>query len=112
MTSREATSLLPRSKADEANAISRSIADWLQVLAYGAVGWPWRLRSLFGGRRSDKMELRDRPQLTHDALPDRGGWKAATAMMELLVDVIAEPRAGNVVELSAGACSLVRAGAM
>src|SRR3546814_21119120 len=28
MTSREATSLLPRSTADEANAISRSIADW------------------------------------------------------------------------------------
>src|SRR3546814_14546874 len=46
MTSREATSLLPRSTADEANAISRSIADWLQVLAYGAIGWPWLLRSL------------------------------------------------------------------
>src|SRR3546814_4396707 len=86
MTSREATSLLPRSTADEANAISRSIADWLQVLAYGAIGWPWLLRSLSGGRRSDKMALLDRLQLPHDALPHLGSWKADTALLELIVD--------------------------
>src|SRR3546814_102561 len=112
MTSREATSLLPRSTADEANAISRSIADWLQVLAYGAIGWPWLLRSLSGGRRSDKMALLDRLQLPHDALPHLGSWKADTALLELIVDGIEELRPANVVELGSGASSLVIARAL
>lgn len=112
MTSREATSLLPRSTADKANAISRSIADWLQVLAYGAIGWPWLLRSLSGGRRSDKMALLDRLQLPHDALPHLGSWKADTALLELIADGIEELRPANVVELGSGASSLVIARAL
>src|SRR3546814_549125 len=104
--------LLPRSTADEANAISRSIADWLQVLAYGAIGWPWLLRSLSGGRRSDKMALLDRLQLPHDALPHLGSWKADTALLELIVDGIEELRPANVVELGSGASSMVIASAI
>src|SRR3546814_1390230 len=72
----------------------------------------WLLRSLSGGRRSDKMALLDRLQLPHDALPHLGSWKADTALLELIVDGIEELRPANVVELGSGASSLVIARAL
>ena len=45
MTTREATSLLPRA-ADSAviGDYARSLSEWAAVLAFGAIQWPWLLR--------------------------------------------------------------------
>lgn len=112
MTSREATGLLPRRMTEEANPTPRSAADWLHVLGYGAIGWPWLLRSLSGGRRADKMALLDRLDLAHDALPNLGSWKADTALLKRIVDGIEALRPAHVVELGSGASSLVTARAL
>ena len=112
MTSREATSLLPRNMVEEANPIPRAVADWLHVLAFGAIGWPWLLRSLSGGRKKDKAALLDRLDLPKDALPHLGSWKADTALLRLIVDIIETRQPGNVVELGSGASSLVTARAL
>lgn len=109
MTSREATGLLPRNMTAEANPIPRAVTDWLHVLAFGAIGWPWLLRSLSGGKLKDKLALLDRLGLPHDALPHLGSWKADTALLKLIADVIEELKPGHVVELGSGASSLVAA---
>lgn len=112
MTSREATGLLPRNMVEEANPIPRAVTDWLHVLAFGAIGWPWLLRSLSGGRRKDKLALLDRLGLPHDALPNLGSWKADTALLKLIVDGVERTEPQHVVELGSGASSLVTARAL
>lgn len=112
MTSREATGLLPRNMMAEANPIPRAVTDWLHVLAFGAIGWPWLLRSLSGGKPKDKLALLDRLGLPHDALPNLGSWKADTALLKLIVDTIEDMQPQNVVELGSGASSLVTAQAL
>lgn len=112
MTSREATGLLPRSMMEEANPMPRAATDWLHVLAFGAIGWPWLLRSLSGGRLRDKLGLLDRLGLPHDALPHLGSWKADTALLTLIADHIEQLRPGHVVELGSGASSLIAARAL
>lgn len=108
MTSREATSLLPRAPESEAAAAwRRSAADWAHVLAFGAIGWPWLLKSLSGGSRAAKRALIDRLGLADDALPNLGSWKADTALLTLLADHVLAARPQTVVELGAGATSLV-----
>lgn len=112
MTSREATGLLPRNMLEEANPIPRAVTDWLHVLAFGAIGWPWLLRSLSGGRRKDKLALLDRLGLPHDALPNLGSWKADTALLSHIVDAVEATQPQHVVELGSGASSLVTARAL
>ena len=112
MTSREATGLLPRNMLEEANPIPRAVTDWLHVLAFGAIGWPWLLRSLSGGRRRDKLALLDRLGLPHDALPNLGSWKADTALLTHIVDSVEATEPEHVVELGSGASSLVTARAL
>jgi hypothetical protein len=108
MTTRETTRLLPRSDA----AGDRRFGDRVSVWAYGAVQWPWLLRSLSGGRRADKLALLDRIGLPHDALPNLGSWKADTMLLTHIVDAIAEVRPRQVVELGCGATTLVAAQAL
>ena len=56
MTTREATSLLPRvGDTPVIGSDGRSLADWAAMLAFGAIQWPWLLRSLHGGRLADKQ---------------------------------------------------------
>lgn len=112
MTSREATGFLPRNMIQEANPMPRAVSDWIHVLAFGAVGWPWLLRSLSGGRRADKLSLLDRLELPHDALPNLGSWKADTALLKLIVDSVEASRPAHVVELGSGASSLIAAKAL
>jgi predicted O-methyltransferase YrrM len=112
MTSREATGLLPRNMLEEANPVPRAVTDWLHVLAFGAIGWPWLLRSLSGGRRKDKLALLDRLGLPHDALPNLGSWKADTALLSHIVDSVEAIEPQHVVELGSGASSLVTARAL
>ena len=113
MTTREATSLLPRA-ADTAviGDYARSLSEWAAVLAYGAIQWPWLLRSLHGGSLAEKHALLDRLDLPHDALPHLGSWKADTGLLKLLVDHIETHRPRLVVEFGTGASTLILARAL
>ncbi|MBB5684550.1 class I SAM-dependent methyltransferase [Sphingobium boeckii] len=112
MTSREATGLLPRSHGEQGGEIATSLSDWAHIIAFGAIGWPWLLRSLSGGRKRDKRALLDRLGLPHDALPNLGSWKADTALLGLIVDSVERLQPRVVIELGAGASTLVTARAL
>ncbi|MDP8994886.1 MAG: class I SAM-dependent methyltransferase [Pseudomonadota bacterium] len=113
MTTREATRLLPRmGETPVIGSDGRSIADWLALLAFGAITWPWLLRSLDGGRLRDKHALLDRLGLPDDALPYLGSWKADTGLLTLLTDHILAHKPRLVVEFGTGASTLVIAKAM
>lgn len=110
MTSRNATSPFPRTVAgDDRRA---RLGDRVAVLAFGAVTWPWLLRSLWGGRQADKQALLARLGLPSDALPHLGSWKADVAFLDLIVAAVAQLRPRNVVELGTGASTLVTAQAL
>jgi hypothetical protein len=53
MTTRETTAYMPLHDLD----LKLSLGDRVMVMAYGAVQWPWLLRSLDGGRKKDKTDL-------------------------------------------------------
>lgn len=112
MTTREATGLLPRAPDALSADLDVSLADWAHILAFGAIGWPWLLRSLSGGRPEDKAALLARLRLPADALPNLGSWKADVAFLDQIVDHIETARPRHVVELGAGASTLVTARAL
>ncbi|WP_338240621.1 class I SAM-dependent methyltransferase [Aurantiacibacter hainanensis] len=113
MTSRNITPLwaLPDTQ-DEPARSSRPVSDMAYRLAFGAIGWPWLAFSLWGGRKSEKRRLLARVGLDNDALPHLGSWKADTGFLHRIVDAIEELRPANVVELGAGATTLVCAKAL
>ena len=113
MTTREATSLLTRvGDTPVIGSAGRSIADWAAMLAFGAIQWPWLVRSLHGGRLADKHALLDRLNLPYDALPYLGSWKADTGLLGLVTDHIFEHRPQLVVEFGTGASTLILARAL
>lgn len=112
MTSRELTPYLPIAAAALSSAAKRPISDWAHVLAFGAIGWPWLLRSLHGGGAARRAELLERLDLPEDALPHLGSWKADAGFLHLIVDKIAALRPRLVVEFGAGASTLVTARAL
>lgn len=81
-------------------------------IAFGAVQWPWLLRSLYGGTQDQKQTLLARLGLEQDALPHLGSWKADTYLLHRIVDTIEAARPATVVELGSGATSLVIAKAL
>lgn len=108
MTTKFATSLLSRAQG----AGGMSLSERLHIIAFGAIGWPWLLKSLSGGKRRDKLWLLDRLGLPADALPNLGSWKADTILLTRIVDTIERLRPESVVELGAGASTLVTAKAL
>ncbi|MDB5687161.1 MAG: hypothetical protein JWR77_1750 [Rhizorhabdus sp.] len=112
MTSRDITPLLPIADAALTALRHRSLSDWAHVLAFGAIGWPWLLRSLSGGSPEARAALLARLDLTDDALPNLGSWKADIGFLTVIADHIAEHRPETVVEFGAGASSLVAARAL
>lgn len=108
MTSRETTSLLAR----DDSAIARSTRDRIETIAFGAIQWPWLLRSLRGGSRAEKAALLARLGLSEDALPNLGSWKADTRFLMHITDAIEALRPQVVVELGCGASSLIIAKAL
>lgn len=112
MTSRELTPLLPLASSALIARGGRSTSDWVHLLAFGAVGWPWLLRSLSGGGGEARAALLDRLDLPDDALPNLGSWKADAGFLHLLVDHIEQRRPRLVVEFGVGATSLVAARAL
>ena len=111
MTSREATQLLPL-PARTAQEWRRTPAELVDLIAFGAIQWPWLLKSLWGGRRRDKAALLDRLGLAPDALPNLGSWKADVGFLMRITDHILTARPEYVVELGAGASTLVAARAL
>lgn len=113
MTSREMTSLLPLADdgAWPADA-KRSFSDVAHVIVFGVIGWPWLVRSLYGGTQEAKRKLIERLDLAPDALPYLGSWKADTGFLHLIVDTIEAKRPQTVVEFGAGATSLIIARAL
>lgn len=112
MTTREATSLLPRAGAPAAGGARKRLSDWAAVLAFWAITWPWLLKSLDGGKVADKQALLDRLDLPGDALPNLGSWKADTGLLTLIVDHILENKPKLVVEFGTGASTLIIAAAL
>jgi predicted O-methyltransferase YrrM len=84
----------------------------LQVLAFGAIGWPWLLKSLYGGTKRGKRALLKGLGLPPDALPNLGSWKADVGFLQVIADHIRERKPKSVVELGAGVTSLVAARAL
>lgn len=112
MTTRETTSLLARVSETPVVGARRTLRDRAVVVAWGAIQWPWLLRSLHGGRRSDKRALLDRLGLPHDALPNLGSWKADVALLKLVTDHVLTAKPRTVVEFGAGASTLILARAL
>jgi predicted O-methyltransferase YrrM len=113
VTTRYATGLLPRTGEMRVNGRSgRSPADWAALLAFGAMQWPWLLRSLDGGSVAQRHALLDRLDLPRDALPNLGSWKADVGLLTLVTDHILAARPRTVVEFGAGASTLVIARAL
>jgi predicted O-methyltransferase YrrM len=111
MTSRDLTSLLPLPDLDLSGR-DDGVSDRLWRLAFGAIGWPWLLRSLWGGTKASKRALLERLDLAPDALPHLGSWKADTGFLHRIVDEVERARPMTVVELGAGASTLVCAKAL
>ncbi|MEZ0495250.1 class I SAM-dependent methyltransferase [Sphingomonas sp. IW22] len=113
MTTRHATGFLPRNDVRLGpDGWRQTLRDRAFTIAWGAIQWPWLARSLSGGRPSDKRALLDRLSLPHDALPNLGSWKADTGLLRLIVHEIEARRPQVVVELGAGASSLIVARAL
>jgi predicted O-methyltransferase YrrM len=85
---------------------------WFWRLTFGAIGWPWLLRSLSGGTPERRDALLARLGLPTDALPALGSWRADAGFLHHLVDVIEERRPATIVELGAGVSTLVGARAL
>ncbi len=83
MTTRDTTSLLART---DGGTIRKSFWDAVAVVSFGALQWPWLLRSLDGGSAAEKARLLDRLDLSPDALPNLGSWKADTGLLHLIAD--------------------------
>jgi predicted O-methyltransferase YrrM len=111
MTSRDATPLLPLA-VDSAFTVQRTAADWAWLLGFGAISWPWLLRSLSGGSAVARSKLIRRLDLAPDALPHLGSWKADAGFLRLIESHIRRLRPQTVVEFGAGASSLVAAQAL
>ena len=93
-------------------ARGRPWSDRAHVLAFGAIGWPWLLKSLYGGTKRGKRALLRRLKLPDDSLPNLGSWKADVGFLNLIVDHIFQMKPHVVVELGAGVTSLVAARAL
>lgn len=111
MTSRQRTSLLTRlDLSTDQPQPARNF--WLHRLAFGAIGWPWLLVSLWGGTRANRDRIAQRLGLATDALPHLGSWKADAGFLHRIIDAVEQLRPQTVVELGAGASSLVCAAAL
>ncbi len=111
MTTKMLTGLLAK-QGDSTEQARCTRGERLFQIAFGAVQWPWLLRSLYGGTQAQKASLLARLRLEADALPHLGSWKADTYLLHRIVDVIGAERPANVVELGSGATSLVIAKAL
>ena len=90
----------------------RTLVDWLYVCAFGAIGWPWLLRSLSGGTTTARAKLLEDLALAPDALPALGSWRADSGYLTIVAAQIAAQRPALVVELGGGVSTLIAAKAL
>ena len=107
MTSREATGILPLRENIDRRLHRKSVSDWSHVLAFGFIGWPWLLRSLYGGSQQDRDALNEKLGFDPDVLPNLGSWKADAGFLNLLADYIELQRPRCIVEFGMGASTIV-----
>lgn len=93
-------------------AIERSLTDRAMVLAFGAIGWPWLLRSLGGGSPAMRAALLKRLGLPEDALPALGSWRADASLLTIIADRILATRPRTIVEFGGGTTTLIAARAL
>ncbi|MBU0854598.1 MAG: class I SAM-dependent methyltransferase [Gammaproteobacteria bacterium] len=111
MTTKLLTGIL--SKPVESSSQARlTLTERAFQIGFGAIQWPWLLKSLYGGTRHSKFALLERLGLDPDALPHLGSWKADTHFLHRVIDLIEERQPANVVELGSGATSLIIASAL
>lgn len=103
---------MPRTENLAPTVKRKSLSDWAHILFFGAIGWPWLLRSLSGGSPQARRALTAMLTLDQDALPHLGSWKADAGFLTLIAKTIFETRPNVVVELGCGATSLVAAKAL
>jgi predicted O-methyltransferase YrrM len=111
LTTKFLTGLLSKEASRPANG-ARTASERIFQLAFAAVQWPWLLKSLYGGTKTEKVALLDRVGLPHDALPHLGSWKADTYFLHRIIDEIELLQPEHVVELGSGATSLIIAKAL
>lgn len=112
MTSRDLTGMFSLPDGSAAPCLGGQLSDLLWRVGFGAIGWPWLLRSLWGGRLRDKQALLDELGLPRHALPHLGSWKADIGFLRHIVREIDNGRPRQIVELGAGASTLVAAQAL
>ncbi len=111
MTTKNLTGLLAK-EASSPGKGARTLGERTFQLVFGAIQWPWLLKSFYGGTLAEKLALLERVGLPPDALPHLGSWKADTYLLHRIVDHIELMRPQHVVELGSGATSLVIAKAL
>lgn len=93
--------------------VLRSVGHALWIGTFGAIGWPWLLRSLSGGGAAARQRLLALIRLPDDALPAKlGSWRADAQALTTLAELILERKPGTVVELGGGTTTLVAAQAL
>jgi predicted O-methyltransferase YrrM len=111
LTTKHSTGFLPKN-AQDPNRSRRTAGELATLLAFGAIQWPWLLKSLYGGTLAQKNAVLARVDLPPDALPHLGSWKADTYLLHRIVDEIEQHRPSVVMELGSGASSLIIASAL
>lgn len=111
MTTKYLTGLLAKDLG-QATRVSRPTGEKLFQMAFALVQWPWLLKSLYGGTKTEKAALLERIGLEGGALPHLGSWKADTYLLHRIVDEIEGHQPNVVFELGSGATSLVTAKAL
>lgn len=102
------TSYLPRAAdPDTRDAIPRKLSERVFTWAFGAIQWPWLLRSLSGGPEAARADLLSLLELPDAALPKLGSWRADAFFLRLVAEQVRAARPQSVVELGAGSTSLV-----
>ncbi len=83
------------------------------VMLFGAIGWPWLLRSRSGGGAAARADLLRLIELPDHALPARlGGWRGDALFLGHLAGIVLRDRPAQVIELGGGTTTLVIAQAL
>lgn len=109
VTSRESSGFLPRREDFGPHLARKSPGDWAHIAFFGAIGWPWLVRSLSGGSQAVRRALLARLALPPHALPNLGSWKADAGFLSMIADEILAKKPQTVVEFGAGASRLIAA---
>jgi predicted O-methyltransferase YrrM len=88
------------------------VGHWSLVGLFGAIGWPWLLKSLGSGGAAARARLLARTGLPDDALPQLGSWRADAGLLMLIADHIAGARPATIVEFGGGTTTLIAAQAL